>query len=78
MCVFCGRSHGAQFAIFSPRFQPFGTACTDCEETLPEGTKLPCTHNTMVATGDPQFAWKCAVCGYIYGTFKPQPQPQPV
>lgn len=40
-CVFCGRSNGVQFAIFNPRFQPFGTACTECEETLPEGTTVP-------------------------------------
>jgi hypothetical protein len=41
ICVFCGRSSGAQFAIFNPRFQPFGTACTDCEATLPPGTVVP-------------------------------------
>lgn len=41
-CVFCGRSGtGVQFAIFNPRFKPFGTACTDCEAILPEGTKVP-------------------------------------
>lgn len=26
-----------------------------------------CKHNTMTATGDPVFPWKCAECGYIYG-----------
>lgn len=32
VCTFCKRSGaGVQFAIFSPRFHPFGTACTDCE-----------------------------------------------
>lgn len=41
VCVFCHRSEGVQFAIFTPRFQPFGTACTDCEKTLPEGTEVP-------------------------------------
>jgi len=40
-CVFCHRSSGVQFAIFTPRFEPFGTACVECERTLPEGTKLP-------------------------------------
>ena len=41
-CVFCGRNgNGVQFAIFNPRFQPFGTACTDCEATLPPDTQLP-------------------------------------
>lgn len=41
-CVFCGRSGaGVQFLIFNPRFEPFGTACVDCEKTLPEGTKVP-------------------------------------
>jgi hypothetical protein len=40
-CVFCGRSRGVQFVIFNPRFQPFGTACVECETKLPEGTKLP-------------------------------------
>ncbi len=40
-CVFCGRSNGAQFNIFTPRFQPFGTACVDCEKSLPPGTQVP-------------------------------------
>jgi len=40
-CVFCGRSYGVTFAMFTPRFKPFGTACTDCEESLPEGTTVP-------------------------------------
>ena len=39
-CVFCGTKTG-QFVIFNPRFQPFGTACVECEKTLPEGTKVP-------------------------------------
>jgi hypothetical protein len=25
-----------------------------------------CSHNHMVETGDPNFAWKCADCGYVY------------
>ena len=42
VCVFCQRSGaGVLFDIFSPRFQPFGTACTDCEESLPPGTVVP-------------------------------------
>lgn len=43
-CVFCGR-HGndVQFAIFNPRFKPFGTACVNCEESLPPGTVVPQT-----------------------------------
>ena len=46
-CAFCGRSgSGVQFAIFNPRFKPFGTACTDCEASLPPDTQLP-----KVATG---------------------------
>ncbi len=28
---------------------------------------MMCSHNAMVATHDPAFAWKCADCGYIYG-----------
>lgn len=40
-CVFCGKSYGVQFNIFTPRFAPFGTACVECEKTLPEGTKVP-------------------------------------
>jgi hypothetical protein len=40
-CVFCGRSEGVQFAIFNPRFKPFGTACVECEATLPAGTQVP-------------------------------------
>jgi hypothetical protein len=42
VCVFCKRSGaGVTFAIFSPRFPPFGTACVECERDLPEGTELP-------------------------------------
>lgn len=41
-CVFCHRSgSGVQFNIFTPRFAPFGTACTDCEASLPPDTRLP-------------------------------------
>ena len=41
-CVFCGGTgQGVQFAIFSPRFAPFGTACVECEKTLPAGTQVP-------------------------------------
>ena len=44
-CVFCGRSgNGVQFVIFNPRFKPFGTACTDCEASLPEGTAVPASN----------------------------------
>ena len=43
-CAFCKRSgSGITFAMFSPRFQPFGTACTECEATLPPGTANPAT-----------------------------------
>ena len=42
VCVFCGRwGTGVRFNIFTPRFKPFGTACTDCEEALPPDTELP-------------------------------------
>ncbi len=42
VCVFCKRSGaGVTFAVFNPRFAPFGTACTDCERTLPPGTVPP-------------------------------------
>jgi len=34
VCIFCKRSEGVQFAIFNPRFKPFGTACVDCEKTV--------------------------------------------
>jgi len=41
-CAFCKRSGtGITFAMFNPRFQPFGTACTECEATLPPGTANP-------------------------------------
>lgn len=40
-CVFCKRSTDVQFAMFSPRFPPFGTACVECEEKLPPGTQVP-------------------------------------
>ena len=42
-CIFCGRSSGVQFNIFTPKFPPFGTACVECEAThdrLP-GTPAP-------------------------------------
>lgn len=42
VCVFCKRSGtGVQFNIFNPRFKPFGTACVDCEKSLPADTKVP-------------------------------------
>ena len=42
VCVFCGGTGaGVTFAMFNPRFPPFGTACTKCEETLPAGTTIP-------------------------------------
>lgn len=40
-CIFCGKSSGVQFAIFNPKFPPFGTACVECEkihDKLPEKT----------------------------------------
>lgn len=43
VCVICGESQGVQFAIFNPRFQPFGTACVACEgvrATDPERTAV--------------------------------------
>lgn len=40
-CVFCQRSSGVQFAMFNPRFAPFGTACVACETSLPAGTVVP-------------------------------------
>ena len=56
-CVFCGRSYGVQFNIFTPRFKPFGTACVECESTIPEGTTVPGTperaHEEAVALGFP-------------------------
>jgi hypothetical protein len=38
VCVFCGKSSGVQFAIFNPKFAPFGTACVECEKV---NDKLP-------------------------------------
>ena len=32
-CIFC-KSGAGQFNIFTPRFQPFGTACVECEEKV--------------------------------------------
>jgi hypothetical protein len=43
VCAFCRRSYGVTFAMFSPRFPPFGTACSDCERDLPAGTTVPGT-----------------------------------
>lgn len=53
VCVFCKRSGtGVQFAVFNPRFQPFGTACVDCEKTLPDGTTLPAPAPAPITTAD--------------------------
>lgn len=42
ICHFCHRSgNGVLFQIFHPRFEPFGTACVDCERTLPPETPAP-------------------------------------
>ena len=30
-----------------------------------EGT--PCDHNECVPNDEPDYAWKCAKCGYVYG-----------
>lgn len=40
-CAFCKRSDGVQFSIFTPRFKPFGTACVECEATLPKDAVVP-------------------------------------
>jgi len=65
VCVFCRRSGaGVQFAIFNPRFQPFGTACVDCERDLPPGTPAPdegwhsCAGKPNQLPGKP-----CGICG---------------
>jgi len=42
-CIFCGKSSGVQFNIFTPKFPPFGTACVACEkihDKLPEKQPL--------------------------------------
>jgi hypothetical protein len=52
-CVFCGRSAGVQFNIFTPRFKPFGTACVECEESLPPGTEVPTTISKKAAAVKP-------------------------
>jgi len=42
ICVFCGGTgRDVTFNIFTPRFPPFGTACVQCEETLPAEIKVP-------------------------------------
>jgi hypothetical protein len=42
VCAFCRRTGpGVLFNIFTPRFAPFGTACTDCEAKLPKDTPHP-------------------------------------
>lgn len=40
-CVFCGRDENVQFVMINPRFKPFGTACVECEATLPPDTVVP-------------------------------------
>lgn len=34
----------------------------------PAKTCKNCGHNVMVPNNDPQYAWKCADCGYVYGS----------
>jgi len=51
-CAFCGRSRGVQFNTFTPRFEPFGTACVDCEASLPEGTPHPDGRDGICPTCD--------------------------
>lgn len=29
---------------------------------------MTCSHNAMVRTGEPSHAWRCADCGYVYGS----------
>jgi hypothetical protein len=38
-CAICQNSAGVQFNIFTPRFAPFGTACVECEKTIPAHIK---------------------------------------
>ena len=34
-----------------------------------DGTlRAKCEHNEMVATNNPDFAWRCAKCGYVFGS----------
>ena len=33
-CLVCGRDRGVMFAIFTPRFKPFGSVCDECEKDL--------------------------------------------
>jgi len=50
VCAFCGRSgNGVLFAIFNPRFKPFGSACVDCESRLPADAKLPVVSAPLAA-----------------------------
>jgi hypothetical protein len=56
----CGHS---VLAIGAP-----GSAARTAVETQPCADCAQCDHNEMVPTGDPAFVWKCAICGYVYGT----------
>lgn len=63
VCVFCHRSAGVQFAIFNPRFAPFGTACVECERVLPEGTVVPrvpagCMNDADAPHGETFYGWR--------------------
>lgn len=59
VCAFCKRSDaGVQFAIFNPRFKPFGTACTDCE-ALVSVPNLRQLRAEAVAAGDVEQADAC-------------------
>jgi len=35
---------------------------------MPDQKPATCNHNAMVDNHDPQFAWKCADCGHVYGS----------
>ena len=69
-CVFCGRSgSGVQFAIFSPRFQPFGTACVACEDSLPPGTQVPAVVAQSVPAVSPGYPGPCPPPGMSWSSW---------
>jgi hypothetical protein len=49
-----------QKIIFTPEAQQDTTASAS-------QNREQCPHNAMVANNDPQHAWKCGDCGYVYG-----------
>lgn len=43
--------------------------CVDCHKVVEQRavTRHECQHNEMISHDEPFYAWKCALCGHVYG-----------